>query len=186
MHHCEASLLYSGGPDKNNHSNINIGETKIEFLNSEKYLNIPYLKVLLNVKLKRDKLRNKRMMRMQLGNAKTQINIDKVARRSETKLSRHPSVDENSPRLIPQINQDKSLSNGEGKNSEARKIEPVQLPKRDPHPVKAGHLFLIETSFEELQSEYEEHSNEGLIGYQSHRDGEGIEDKLEIAMKRYR
>lgn len=186
MHHCEASLLYSGGPDKNNNSTVNIGESKLEILNSEKDLNIPYLKVLLNAKLKRDKLRNKRMMRMQLGNAKSQINLDQAIGRSETKLNRLPSAEKGSTKLISQVYQDKSSNNGEVKTNESKKIEPVQLPKKDPHPVKAGHLFLIETSFEERQSEQDEHSHEGLIGYQHTQNGDGIEDRLDLAMKRYR
>lgn len=47
------------------------------------------------------------------------------------------------------------------------KIEPIALPDKDPYPVKTGRNMLIETSFEEKESNKNE---ESLIGYQHHKD----------------
>jgi hypothetical protein len=75
-----------------------------------------------------------------------------------------PSDRSNSSKRLPNVSQDLS-SNDERQDkpeSKSIKIEPVQLPKKDPHPVKVNHNFLIETSFEDKLSE---HSEEDLIGY---------------------
>jgi hypothetical protein len=79
-----------------------------------------------------------------------------------------PSDRSNSSKRLPNVSQDLS-SNDEKQGSTELKsinIEPVQLPRKDPHPVKVNHNFLIETSFEDKLSE---HSEEDLIGYHNHK-----------------
>lgn len=53
------------------------------------------------------------------------------------------------------------------KVEESTKIEPVSLPEKDPYPVKTGRNLLVETSFEEKESDK---NDESLIGYQHHKD----------------
>jgi hypothetical protein len=88
---------------------------------------------------------------------------------SKTKEKHYsPSDRSNSSRRLPNVSQDIS-SNDEKQGSpelKSIKIEPVRLPRTDPHPVKVNHNFLIETSFEDKLSE---HSEEDLIGYHNHK-----------------
>jgi hypothetical protein len=73
-------------------------------------------------------------------------------------LIKYPSSQErNSSKLIPEPQEVEELSEQE----ELKKIAPVSLPKTDPFPVKAGHHFLHETSFEDTTFE----TGEELIGY---------------------
>lgn len=85
--------------------------------------------------------------------AKTIINQEDIgetmSRRSSNSLHRYPSNDKISMKINSPSRPETPVEVQNSDNEHQIIIEPVDLPQSDPHPVKIGHNFLIETSFEE-------------------------------------
>ena len=65
-----------------------------------------------------------------------------------------------------------------------RHIEKVSIPQQDPYPVKVGRNLLIETSFEEKESET---NDEEPVEYHEHKDHANIVlDTLDMALERFK
>lgn len=178
MQTCEIDLVCASRKMDDYESTTALNEEGVKVFNGEEDLNITYLKLMLANKNRRPRMRQSTKMRgSHMGDAlKAKLNIDTMAVNKETKrgLLRFPSAEKSSTKLIP-----------EGDTEPESKLEglaPVKLPQEDPYPVKSGHHFLIETSFEAKNSE--DTDEEELIGYQIPKDT--IEGKMHYAAKSLR
>lgn len=134
------------------------------------------LNILIQKKIRKQKMRAQKIRGSQMGESmRKNLNIPSLKIEKDTSkksLLKYPSAEKSSVKLIPEV---KDVP----KSNDPKKMEPVKLPEKDPYPVKTGHHFLIETSFEEKDSV---HSDEELIGYQLPKDT--IEGKMHYAAKR--
>lgn len=153
-------------------------EDTVYVYHGEPQITISYLKVLLAQKVRRDTKKRHFARKSQIGaSIRNPLEADLIGvptSKMSGRIVKFHSSDRSSSKLIleekPKI----------VKADESKKIEPVQLPTKDPYPVRAGHNFLIETSYEERNSNA---SEEELIGYQHTKDT--IEHKIDMVIKRY-
>lgn len=175
---CEIELIARSGNTRHEESTVKLMEDTVYVHHGEPQITISYLKVLLAQKVRRDTKKRHYARKSQIGTAiRNPLEADLIGvpvTKMSSRIVKFHSTDRGSSKLIPE-EKPKVV-----KAEETKKIEPVQLPTQDPYPVRAGHNFLIETSYEEKNSS---DSGEELIGYQHTRDT--IEDKIDMAIKRY-
>lgn len=156
-------------------STMHIYEHDIRTYIGETHITIPYLHILKNKKLRRE---NRKAERLKKQAELIVINEDKSQDSSEMDIEEDDKPIQRPKKIAPLIQAQKTL-----RQPQSMKPEIIMIPNSDPHPVKVGHNLLIETSFEEKESEM---SEEELIGYQKHKNPEThLIDTLDMAVERY-
>jgi len=145
------SIGNSLGINKRVKGRITKSSKKASIFLGENRNNITFLKILLNYHREKAPKSKRKFRKVILNTAKTSLDLDQIdinSKESSSSLVRIPSAERVSMRLTlspPEVFEDTVDSN----TIEVGVIEPVSLPEEDPHPVKVGHNFLLETSFEE-------------------------------------
>ena len=158
-------------------------QERVRVIKKDKESGILYLRILSNYQQDKDKGTRKKFRKIQLTTAKTSRDLDQIdinSIESSTSLIRIASAEKGSMKLIPPA-QPETSTEEICPTIDTKTIEPVQLPDKDPHPVKIGHNFLIETSFEEPSAQKPE---EELIGYNQTYSG-SIISQFKFASEKY-